>query len=245
MLSVDQIAGYSDPFRGYLMDEIEEEWEVTLPILIRKGYLIRNDTKGTYEVDGALALCIEVCGSNYAVRATKHIDGLGDYEGFLFFTPELAVEWTDDGHGNMFICPVANAPLSIDVLYGLFPLNMSSEKKWIIELSQVTWREWIVYSSEQMMNALLEEGCLPEAAEVICHCFLHAESSGSMEYWTRTGSYWNQESYHFVRIGDLAYLVSDTNMSSIRIQAFEPSIVKASLECFADLFKVVKEGARS
>lgn len=236
MLGLQGVAGFEDPFRGYLVDEIEEQFDQIRPGLISKGYLIPGNDSAEYEIEDILGICIAVCGASDAVQVKKFIAGSGSYDAFLYFMPNLVVEMTVDEEGSIVLSPVANAEISFEWLFRFFPLTLRSERQCELQLNECSWSKWSALTSKERTALLEEKECPEEELQPLVAAFENAERSGSMVFWNRQEYKWYTESYHYVQNEQELYLVSEISNEDINIQAYNPEVILDGLNRFGANF---------
>jgi hypothetical protein len=154
----------------------------------------------------------------------------------------LVVERTQNETGQVILSHIANAELSLDMLYRFFPLNLRSDLEFTVDMDNVNWEKWLSFNPDKRLEALVGKGCNPEEATLVMDTIDHATRSGSMVYWKREGYGWDQEGYHYARNKDHIYLITEPDENKTRIEAYHPEAVKASLEQFSELFDSVRGG---
>jgi len=242
MMQITNIAGFDDPYRGYLVTELEDQFEEVKAELIKKGYLLKGLQSGTYDIDEILGIYLAVCASDKVIYVKKNVDKVQNYEAYLYFTPSLVVERTQNEIGQVVLSHVADLELSLDILHRFLPLTLRSELEFSVDIDTMTWEEWTSFNAEKMVDTLVGKGCLMEEATLAIDTIYHASRSGSMVYWQREGYKWYQEGYHYAQNNSHMYLILELDENAIRIEAYTPEVVKASLERFSKLFDSVQGG---
>ncbi|ANS75333.1 hypothetical protein AWM70_12545 [Paenibacillus yonginensis] len=245
MLGIHYIAGFKDPFRGYLVEELEEEYEAVKRGLVERGFLrVIEGQKDSFEMDELLGVCLTTCGSNEAVYVNKRIKQEGDYEAFLYFTPNLVVERTwDELEGETVLAPVASAELSLNLLAKFFPLTLKGAVSFHANLPDMREVNWALLSMEEKQQLLLDKRVDPERVNYFVSLEKKAERRGSMVYWTRAGSYWEQEEYHYLQKGQDMLMITKPGGHELRIETYNPAVILKSLEKLAEKFDLVNKGA--
>jgi hypothetical protein len=244
MMEIHNVAGFEDPYRGFLIEELEEEYEVIKKQLLDLGYLkIDSGSDSGLIIDDALGICIAACGAEDVIHAKKDIRGGEHYDAFLYFLPQIVVERTSDEENEVILCPVANAELSMNVLLGFFPLQLQSERDCWVNLIEMDWNRWNQLNQEQQIHKLVSSGCDDEVAPIIVATFHNGQKNGSVVYWRKVGSSWYQEAYHYAHDNNEMYLVTEPDDNVLRIEAYQPQIFLDSLLRFAEQFDIVLEGA--
>lgn len=244
MMEIHHVAGFEDPYRGYLIEELEEEYEVVKKQLLDLGYLkIDTDADSGLVIDDVLGICIVACGAEEVIHAKKDIRGGENYDAFLYFLPQIVVERTSDEENEVILSPVANAELSMNVLLGFFPLQLHSERDCRVNLVEMDWNHWNQLNQEQQIHKLVSSGCDDEVAPIIVNTFHNGQKNGSVVYWRKVGSSWYQEAYHYAHDNNELYLVTEPDDNVLRIEAYQPQIFLDSILRFAEHFDIVLEGA--
>lgn len=175
MLRLNEIIGFKDPYRGWLVAEIKERSFQVINELAAKGWITKNEA-GEWEVDDLIGVCVAACSSNLALKAYKKRASDNEvYEGYLYLTPRLVVERTEemeDGVPVVSLSPISDAVLIQDVLTRFYPA-LSEEMEREITMFQdivipgLSWEQWrelnVEERSEKFCEAAAEE--LPEGVE--------------------------------------------------------------------------------
>ncbi|KJD42521.1 hypothetical protein [Paenibacillus terrae] len=92
VLGSDRLLGVEDPFKGYLAEELAEEWEQIKASLLEKGYLKRVDEGTELAMPPTVFSRVAIAGlSNRACRI-RYARGGKQFEGYLHCTNERVVE---------------------------------------------------------------------------------------------------------------------------------------------------------
>ncbi|WDM23950.1 hypothetical protein [Paenibacillus polymyxa] len=92
VLGSDRLLGVEDPFKGYLAEELAEEWEQVKATLLEKGYLKRVDKGKELAMPPTVFSRVAIAGlSNRACRI-RYVRGGKQFEGYLHCTNERVVE---------------------------------------------------------------------------------------------------------------------------------------------------------
>lgn len=92
VLGSDRLLGVEDPFKGYLAEELAEEWEQVKATLLEKGYLKRADKGKELAMPPTVFSRVAIAGlSNRACRI-RYVRGGKQFEGYLHCTNERVVE---------------------------------------------------------------------------------------------------------------------------------------------------------
>lgn len=123
MLEGSGIAGFADPYRGYLIEELEEEWEKCKNNLLKAGLLIQKEDE--LEVELVMEAFMAVMDSPYAMRLQIIRRGVSVYDGYMHMLPQMVIERIEDEElRNTFrISAVANAQLAMMFLEHVFPAD--------------------------------------------------------------------------------------------------------------------------
>lgn len=264
MLGLKNIAGYSDPYKGYLMEELEEEYSELQAGLVNKGWLKmeqgqeneedqeKTERKATYtDMNEALALCLAITGSSQVVQLSKQVVDGEDYKGFLYFHPKLVVEVVYSESGEVAVTPVSDPLGTMDALRGFFPLTLRSNRTFKQTLTECNWAKWTELGKEGQLELLKVQGgaSLDQAeAERVVEAFAGIERIGSMIFWNAHGEAWEQEGYHYVQSGEELYLGRETKLdidtnTNLELSAYNPDVVWNKLLKFAEQFGLVEEEA--
>lgn len=129
MMGSRGLAGYDDPFRGYLMDELEEAWEEQQQKLLEKGLLVRQGDK--LEIELVTEALLAVLDSPYAMRLEIRKGGSSVYDGYIHMLPQMAVERLQDEQDPelLRISAIANLELALPILEKVFPADPEEETR--------------------------------------------------------------------------------------------------------------------
>lgn len=264
MLGLKNIAGYSDPYKGYLMEELEEEYSELQAGLVNKGWLKmeqgqeaeedqeKKERKATYtDMNEALALCLAITGSSQVVQLSKQVVGGEDYKGFLYFHPKLVVEVVYSESGEVAVTPVSDPLGTMDALRGFFPLTLRSNRTFKQTLTECSWAKWTELGREDQLELLKTQGgaSIDQAeAERVVEAFAGIQRIGSMIFWNAHGEAWEQEGYHYVQSGEELYLGRETKLdidknTNLELSAYNPDVIWERLLKFAAQFGLVEEEA--
>ncbi|MBP1903396.1 hypothetical protein J2Z32_000008 [Paenibacillus turicensis] len=267
MLGLSKIAGYSDPYKGYLMEELEGEYSEIQAELVNKGWLKmkqgqenkenqenheKQEKKANYtDMNEALALCLAITGSSQVVQLSKQVVDGEDYTGFLYFHPKLVVEVIYGESGEVQITPVADPLGTMDALRGFFPLTLRSNRTFKQTLTECNWAHWKGLGKEKQLALLQSQGGSNldhTEAERVVQAFAERERIGSMIFWNARGEAWEHEGYHYVQHGEELYLARETKLdvdteTKMELAAYNPDLIWDRLVKFAAQFDLVVEGA--
>ncbi|MEW4372811.1 hypothetical protein [Paenibacillus kandeliae] len=241
MVGIRDIASYEDPYRGYLMQELEEEYKQVEEQLVAKGYLIPQENGTGFNMDEMLGLSIAACGTGNVISIQKSIAGTGDYDGLFYFTNPIVVERTSEEQHDIVLTPVANAKLSLELIERIFPLTLKYNVGKAVEMKGHTWQSWKQLDREVKYAALLKADCTEEIANSILDVFEKGERSGSISFLNRNGYSWSKESYHYAQQGAKLYLVTEPSTDRLKIQPYKPHVIKKALERFAQQFDMSEQ----
>jgi serine/threonine protein phosphatase PrpC len=88
LLGLEAVVGLDDPFIGYLVEEIQEEWDSIKPQLLDKGWIIENQ-EGVHVVDGIKEM-IDATGSPQVLRF-YYSGGLEVVDQYFYINKDLIV----------------------------------------------------------------------------------------------------------------------------------------------------------
>lgn len=242
MLGIQSIAGFDDPYRGFLISEIEEEFAEIKEGLITRKLLLPHPDSNTYDIEDALGICLTACGAEDAVYTEKRIEGRGSYKGFLYFLPDLVVERTRSDQHDIILTPVGNAEVSMGLLFRVLPLTLRSERSCRVDVGDCTWEKWSSLDGTGRKDLLVGSECDIDDATSIVQTFNQGERSGSMVYWNKNGYRWYREGLHYAQMNQELYLVTELEEQRLRIESYDPELVLSSLIRFGKRFDLVVEG---
>lgn len=233
IMGVHHIAGFKDPFRGYLSTELEAQYKLIEQELVKNDFLISKDGAIGYDLNEMLGASVAATGSENVIFVKKFIAGVGEFEGYFYFMPNIVVERTRDDINDIILAPVADAVLSINAMKGLFPLTLRSRStNPSIIISECTWEQWDRLERKEKLDLLISSGCASDLAEDILNVFYSANRSGSMVFMKRNGYMWHQEGYHYAHLGEELYLVRELSEDRIQIEPYKPDMIKQALDQF-------------
>ncbi|MEF2969300.1 hypothetical protein V3851_26355 [Paenibacillus sp. M1] len=245
MLGIQSIAGFKDPFQGYLIEELEEEFAKVKRRLLDKAILNEKEGSEELEMNEVLSICLACCGSDTAVYLKKTILPDEPYEAFLYFTPNLVVERTWNTDGMITIAPVANPELTMNILAKFFPLTLRGETPFQLLLKNVNSNAWDALSEPEKETCLKERQIAPEDMDFVLRMEKNPDRSGTMAFWNRIGFSWEEASYRYRQSGKDMFLLTEPEENSLSIRQYRPEPIIAALEQLAMKFDLVNEGARS
>lgn len=192
MLEGIGIAGVADPYRGYLMDELEEEWEQQKCNLLEAGLLIQKGDE--LEVEPVMEAFMAVMESPYAMRLQIVRRGVSVYDGYMHIFPQMVVERIEDEKRmeTFRISAIANAQLAIMFLEHVFPADSPEGTHGFAAPFTLT---------EEMYDALLPDGEEAETdvqlngaeAKQLKSMMDQATEHGRLKLLERRGLVWCQE----------------------------------------------------
>ncbi|HEY2491439.1 MAG TPA: hypothetical protein VGI33_00660 [Paenibacillus sp.] len=92
ILGSDRLLGVEDPFRGYLAEEIAEEWEVARASLLDKGLLIQEENEMELSMPPAVFSRVAIAGLSECACWLKYSHHGETFEGYLHVTNERVVQ---------------------------------------------------------------------------------------------------------------------------------------------------------
>ncbi|MGG1671130.1 hypothetical protein ACIFOE_10830 [Paenibacillus sp. NRS-1783] len=92
VLGSDRLLGVEDPFKGYLAEELAEEWEQVKASLLEKGYLKRVDEGTELAMPPTVFSRVAIAGLSNRACHIRYSRGGKHFEGYLHCTNERVVE---------------------------------------------------------------------------------------------------------------------------------------------------------
>lgn len=92
IIGSDRLLGVEDPFRGYLSEEIADEWDKAKAALLQKGYLIEEQDGVEYAMPPHVFSSIAVTGLAERSCWVKFANECETFEGYFHFTDEVVIE---------------------------------------------------------------------------------------------------------------------------------------------------------
>lgn len=92
ILGSDRLLGIEDPFRGYLAEEIAEEWEGVRASLLGKGYLVQEENEIELSMPPVVFSRVAIAGLSERACWLKYSHHGKTFEGYLHVTNERVVQ---------------------------------------------------------------------------------------------------------------------------------------------------------
>ncbi|MGF7050471.1 hypothetical protein J2T13_005020 [Paenibacillus sp. DS2015] len=92
ILGSDRLLGIEDPFRGYLAEEIAEEWEAVKAALCNKGYLVQDENEMELSMLPVVFSRVAIAGLSERSCWLKYSHHGETFEGYLHVTNERVVQ---------------------------------------------------------------------------------------------------------------------------------------------------------
>ncbi|MFI2857650.1 hypothetical protein ACH6EH_10945 [Paenibacillus sp. JSM ZJ436] len=191
------IAGFRDPYPGYLLDELEEEWDKTRQQLQERGLLSAD--RSDLVIEPVLEACLAVLDSPYAVRLELKKSGESIYEAYLHFLPQMVVERVqtvngdEEGNSMVRLSAIANLELSLPLIEQVFPVEAAAQG--VIKQPftlPVEVYDILLSGSDQEKARTLSTRLSPEQ-ESLKALMKQAEFHGRMSLMQRSGPVWRQQ----------------------------------------------------
>ncbi|UNK17390.1 hypothetical protein MNQ98_23380 [Paenibacillus sp. N3/727] len=149
MLESSGIAGFADPYRGSLKDELEEEWGQCKQNLLEAGLLIQKEDE--LEVEPVMEAFMAVMDSPYAMRLQIIRRGIPVYDGYMHMLPQMVIERIEDEEkrDTFRISAIANVQSATMFLEHVFPADSSEGPQGFAAPFTI---------SEEVYDALLPDG---------------------------------------------------------------------------------------
>lgn len=234
MLEVSVIFGMRDPFKGYLIDEIKENYNRVVVRLIEKQYLSRDEA-GKLQVDPVLGACLLACGGHYGLQLGKAVPDQPVYQANLYMTPHLVAELTASASGEGFVLrPLANVKRVMQELASFFPPYRYDYSFQAVQVHGYSWEQWLALSEEEQIGKLRDKGCSETESVLMAEAFHYPDMQGSMRKWMREGLAWRLAGIHYVSDRGRVYCVSDVAGGSLLIEPYQPEIPLSFLSFLED-----------
>jgi hypothetical protein len=237
MMSLKPVFGANDPYKGFLVDEIEERYDVIEKDLLAKLYLLKGEDGGL-EMAPLLGACLLACGADDGIQLAKRTEAGRVYQANLYVTPNIVAEITpDDGkEGALVIRPLASAEDTLGELFGFFPEEAPTKRQWAVQLRDMDMEEWAALPVQEQSNRLLAGGLDPDAAFEAVQAFRLRDSQGAMRKWKREARHWLAAGIQYVGHGEKTFLASEQPGRSLRIETYKVKTVDEFLSSFAGRF---------
>ncbi|NMO94321.1 hypothetical protein [Paenibacillus lemnae] len=197
MVEHNGIAGFSDPYSGYLIDELEDEWAKIRGQLLERELLMADGDD--LAIEPVLEAFLAVLDSSYAVRLELKRGGKTVYDAYLHLLPQMVVErvQTDsgDGEGNHAIrlSAIASLELSLPLIEQVFPAEAAAQGtiKQPFTLPVEVY-DSLMSGSETEGAKALDPGLSPDA-KALKSLMEQADFQGRMTLMQRSGPVWRQQ----------------------------------------------------
>jgi hypothetical protein len=241
MVKAGGIAGFQDPFQGYLRQELEDRWQKVSTKLLEKRILVKMPQTGEWTVDPMLGACVAVCGSRIAIQLEKYHRGQGLYKAHLHLAPKIVVEKRqDDGdEGSFVLTPIANMEMTLPVLKRFFPIDTLEEESFLVVLSGIHCKDvvrGILRTTESDWEAMVkDQGCPEKQLKELGKALAYPMDSALIRKMKRNGVLWEQQDLGFIRYGARLYLLTQSGDGPTTIREYQPSIVAEFIEQLAEV----------
>ncbi|UHA75767.1 hypothetical protein KIK04_01325 [Paenibacillus sp. 481] len=88
----ERLLGVDDPFRGYLTEEIEAEWDKAKASLLEKGYILPQPNSYEYTMPAPVYDCMTITGLAEHACWVRYSHDMENFEGYVHVTQEQVVE---------------------------------------------------------------------------------------------------------------------------------------------------------
>ncbi|MDQ0110638.1 hypothetical protein [Paenibacillus harenae] len=138
MLDLKPIFGFEDPFKGFLVDEIQARFEIVKQEIAAKQWIRTND-EGQLEVEALLSACLLACGGEDGIQLAKRTPDRHIYQANLYVTPHMAIEVSPskDSVGSLVVMPLSDARRTIAEMFLFFPDEVPVPEAWHVDIADM------------------------------------------------------------------------------------------------------------
>ncbi len=239
MMKLKSIFGAKDPFRGYLVAEIEERYKVVKKELLKKGYLLQ-DENGELEIAPLLGACLLACGEDDGIQLAKRSIEGKIVQSNLYATKHIVAEISPnpEQEKGYVLRPLASAEQTLGELFFFFPEQQEIEEEWAVDISGMNIDKWLELELEEQASYLLQAGIEENKVIDALHAFQFRESQGAMRKWKRESNYWLAVAIQYVSYENRFYLASEQPGKRLRIETYNIAEVEHFLTGFCERFMI-------
>ncbi|NEZ41717.1 hypothetical protein [Paenibacillus alvei] len=223
IIGSDRLLGVEDPFRGYLTEEITEEWNKVKASLLRKGYL--TEAPGGVELGIPSHVYSTVAVTGLANRScwVRFLDtvaepGRKEYEGYFHFTDDLTIERVQaQGQADMYYFleyGSTNEACSV-IVNRMHWAEQDESDITAVMLSKRHFHKLYEQANEltveQMVSQLMTFDGEEEGAVALAHSLKHRTASGEMLFLVWNEKTWDVQGAAFLVGGARNWLIRQSS----------------------------------
>lgn len=205
ILGSDRLLGIDDPFRGYLSEEIAEEWESAKNSLLSKGYLTQVNNGVELEMSSQVFSQVAIAGLAERACWVRYTNEDDSFEGYLHVTDEKVVEVRkiSESSREYQLVEIGNVRQASDSLVNRMKWNTESpENMPALLLSRRQFNELYENSEhlsvEDISTELAESTDDHEGALALAKCLKTRVSDGELQLSVWSGNDWETQGAAFV-----------------------------------------------
>ncbi|GIP21549.1 hypothetical protein [Paenibacillus sp. J22TS3] len=214
ILGSDRLLGIDDPFRGYLSEEIAEEWESAKNSLLSKGYLTQVNNGVELEMSPQVFSQVAIAGLAERACWVRYTNEDDSFEGYLHVTDEKVVEVRklSDAAREYQLVEIGNVRQASDDLVNRMRWNIGSpENMPALLLSRKQFNELYENSEhlsvEEISSELAESTDDQEGAWALAKCLKTRTSDGELQLSVWSGTDWETQGAAFVVNESMNWLI--------------------------------------
>lgn len=232
MLESHDIVGFADPYRGYLIDELEAQWEECKQNLLKAGLLIQKEDE--LEVEPVMEAFMAVMDSPYAMRIQLIRGGASVYDGYMHMLPQMVIERIEDEEASQTcrISAIANVQLATMFLEHVFPADPLQGQPGFAAPFTLP---------EDVYDALLPNGEEKDVADWLNQAQVRqlksmmneATEHGRLTLLERRGSVWGQEVLTYGLGAGGGWIAKSSKEEGVRIESYRQAKMGQAMKTFA------------
>ncbi|MNH79522.1 hypothetical protein D3C87_208020 [compost metagenome] len=214
ILGSDRLLGIDDPFRGYLSEEIAEEWESAKNSLLSKGYLTQVNNGVELEMSPQVFSQVAIAGLAERACWVRYTNEEESFEGYLHVTDEKVVEVRKvyDSSREYQLLEIGNVRQASEVLVNRMRWNSKSpENMPALLLSRKQFNELYENSEhmsvEEISTELAESTDDHEGALALARCIKTRISDGELQLSVWGGTDWETQGAAFIVNESMNWLI--------------------------------------
>lgn len=237
LLDLKPVFGFEDPFKGYLVDEIQARFELVMQELQALQYARLNE-EGKWEIEALLSACLFACGGDDGIQLAKRTPEGHVYQANLYFTPHIVTEMSpsSEREGHLVFRPLSDARRTVSELFRFFPDPVEASDYWYTDLEDMMMDDWMKLTVEEQADLLGRKGLEEDRMLEILNAYHVREGQGAMRKWKRERHYWFSAGIYYYVIEDSIVLASEQRGRKLRFQTYRFDDVKEFLTTFAFRF---------
>ncbi|MBP2001002.1 hypothetical protein J2Z69_002045 [Paenibacillus shirakamiensis] len=205
ILGSDRLLGVDDPFKGFLSEEIVQEWEKSKQSLLSKGYLIQAENGVELLIPPEVFSRVAIAGLAERACWISYRTQEDSYEGYMHITDEKVVEVQQPrDQVNLYeLREKGTIPVACDDLVQRMKWNDKSPGNMpALLLSRAKFNELYNSSStlsmDEMSSVLVELTDDPEGSLALAKSLKHRLCDGELQLSVWNGQAWDTQGAAFL-----------------------------------------------